>query len=120
MRNIRVLVCGGRDFGRLETERLHMHKVLDDLDHEYRFVRLIHGDAHGADRMAAKWADLRGIETNDYPADWQSYGKRAGYMRNQKMLDRGKPDLVIAFRGGKGTAMMIDLARKAGVKVIET
>ena len=45
-------------------------------------------------------------------------GRKAGPIRNQRMLDEGKPDLVVAFPGGKGTNGMIDLARNAGVRVI--
>lgn len=52
-------------------------------------------------------------------ADWSKYGKAAGPMRNQKMLDEYKPDLVVALPGGRGTADMVSRARVAGVEVIE-
>lgn len=35
------------------------------------------------------------------------------------MLTEGNPDLVVAFKGEKGTANMVDQARRAGIKVIE-
>jgi acyl-CoA synthetase (NDP forming) len=54
-----------------------------------------------------------------FPANWKKHGKSAGPIRNQLMLDVGKPDLVIAFPGGSGTADMIRRARKAGVPVKE-
>ena len=50
--------------------------------------------------------------------DW-ALGRKAGPIRNQRMLDDGKPDLVIAFSGGKGTAGMMAIARRAGVKIIQ-
>lgn len=81
-------------------------------------VVLIHGDAKGADTVAAEWAMVRDASVESYPADWDRHGKRAGYVRNQQMLDEGKPDMVWAFRSAgesKGTDMMIDLARKAGI-----
>jgi UDP-N-acetylmuramoylalanine-D-glutamate ligase len=53
-----------------------------------------------------------------YPAKWDLHGKSAGPIRNQQMLDTGV-DLVIAFPGGKGTAHMVSIAKKAGVKVVE-
>ena len=40
-------------------------------------------------------------------------------MRNQKMLDEGKPDLVVAFAGGRGTADMVRIAKRSGVEVRE-
>ena len=53
------------------------------------------------------------------PAEWALHGKKAGYLRNEKMLRMGKPDLVVAFPGGVGTAMMVDLAKKKGLRVID-
>lgn len=46
-------------------------------------------------------------------------GKAAGPIRNQRMLDDGKPDRVLAFPGGRGTANMVKLAKAAGVPVHE-
>lgn len=54
-----------------------------------------------------------------YHADWNAHGRSAGPIRNAKMLAEGKPDLVVAFPGGKGTAHMVGIARKAGVPVVE-
>jgi UDP-N-acetylmuramoylalanine-D-glutamate ligase len=54
-----------------------------------------------------------------YPADWKLHGKSAGHIRNQQMLDESKPDIVIAFPGGRGTANMIKRAKKAGVEVFQ-
>lgn len=68
----------------------------------------------------AKWDDL------DHPdaviktrKDGTKYNVMAGFIRNKEMLVEGKPDLVIAFPGGNGTDNMIDLADKAGIKVIK-
>jgi hypothetical protein len=79
---------------------------------------VIAGGARGADTLAAQWAADRGIPAEVYMADWQGQGRKAGPIRNQRMLDEGRPDLVAAFPGGKGTAGMMALARKAGVPVI--
>ena len=72
--------------------------------------------ARGADTLADKWAAANGHRSEGYPADWDTYGRRAGFLRNKQMLEEGKPDLVVAFPGGKGTEMMISLARCAGVE----
>jgi hypothetical protein len=68
--------------------------------------------------MAGEFAKWKGIAVKEYPADWQKHGKAAGPIRNRQMLEDGKPDLVIAFSGGRGTANMISQARAAGVKVL--
>ena len=48
--------------------------------------------------------------------DWKKYGKKAGPLRNQQMLEEGKPDLVVAFPGGNGTADMVRRAKKANIE----
>lgn len=110
---MRVIVCGGRafdDYERLERE-------LDQLHERYRFSVVIHGAAYGADRFAEKWAKSRQIEIESVPANWKRFGKQAGPFRNAEMLRR-KPELVIAFPGGRGTADMVEKALAAHIKVI--
>jgi hypothetical protein len=108
---MRVLVCGGRDY----DDALRVQDVLDGLV----ITKLIHGDCgRGADKLADNYGFRRGIEIVTYPAQWAKYGRRAGPIRNQAMLVHGKPDLVVAFPGGRGTADMVARARKAGVRVM--
>ena len=111
----RILVCGGRDY----KDQERVFKVLDKALEAFKELHIIEGGAPGADTCAKNWSLSRGITFDEYPAEWERFGKRAGYIRNAMMLDVGKPDLVIAFPGGKGTRMMIDLAKKANVNVRE-
>lgn len=142
------LVCGGRYFGKLvkyDTDIFVSLELIDQRRKEYLFIlstldrlsvekstlydpddnwlpsdiEIISGMASGADTAAIDWAVCNWCKTHEYPANWNLYGKSAGYIRNKQMLDEGKPDLVIAFPGGKGTKMMVDIARKAGVQVME-
>lgn len=80
---------------------------------------IIEGGAKGADALAVDFSCTYGTKLEDFSADWEQFGKRAGYLRNKQMLEEGKPDLVVAFPGGKGTAMMVRLAKEANVKVLE-
>lgn len=80
---------------------------------------IIHGGARGADSLAAYWAAHSGVPFETYQADWKQHGRGAGPIRNKRMLSEGKPDLVVAFPGGSGTAHMVRIAREAGVKVME-
>lgn len=109
----RVLVCGGRNF----TNSPAMNTLLGHLHDEYDFHVLIHGDAPGADKLAAAWAEHFGIDIEAYPAEWAKYGRSAGPRRNRQMLEEGKPDLVVALPGGRGTANMVMLAIEAGVEL---
>lgn len=109
----RVIVCGGRDY----ADREQLNAILD-LAHEANpIVALIHGNARGADQLADDWAAGK-CETLTFTPLWEEHGRSAGPRRNQKMLDDGKPDMVIAFPGGRGTADMIKRARVAGVPVV--
>lgn len=110
-----VLVTGGRDYG--DWERLYYE--LDGHHTSQQITLLIHGGAAGADDLASDWADSRLVRTRAFIADWEAHGKAAGPMRNQRMIDEGKPDLVIAFPGGKGTADCVRRAKAAGIRVIE-
>lgn len=112
----RILVCGGRDYLNYEAvvgvlDRLWGPDYLDT-------PTILSGGAKGADALAKAYAFSSELPYEEYPADWKQHGKAAGFIRNQKMLDEGKPDLVVAFPGGSGTADMVRRARKAGVEVI--
>jgi hypothetical protein len=87
---VRLLVCGSRDW----TERLPVLYEIKTLAPDV----LIHGDATGADRIAAGLArELGGVESIAFPADWARDGRAAGPIRNGRMLRDGKPDRGLAF-----------------------
>jgi hypothetical protein len=111
---MRVLVCGGRTFNNPTL----LFATLDRLHRERNFSLLIHGASRGADRLAGDWALHYHIPIISFPARWNELGNRAGPTRNQQMLDEGKPELVVAFRGGHGTMHMTSIADKAGLEII--
>lgn len=80
---------------------------------------IIHGDARGADTLADAWAQRHKVAVVSFPANWEKDGRSAGNKRNQQMLDVGRPDLVVAFPGGAGTADMVKRALAAGVEVYQ-
>jgi hypothetical protein len=113
---MRALVCGGRDY----DDRDHVWNTLCELDAERGpFEVVIHGRATGADSEAMIWAQGLGRKHAPFQADWHTHGRAAGPLRNQRMIDEGRPNLVIAFPGGRGTADMVRRAKAAGVEVIE-
>lgn len=112
---MRVLVCGGRDY----RDGDRVSAVLHKLNNEAGIDLIIEGGARGADYLAHVWATMAGVDTERFEAEWEHFGKMAGGIRNTRMLTEGKPDLVIAFPGGRGTADMVRKARRAGVDVVE-
>lgn len=112
---MRVLVCGGRDF----NDPALVEATLGAIHRKRGIEVVITGGALGADRLGERWAEANGIAWIQYPAQWELYGKSAGPRRNELMLREGKPDGVVAFPGGAGTAHMVRIAKAAGVKVWE-
>lgn len=110
---MRVLVCGGRAY----RDEASVFYALDRFHQRHPITVLIHGGARGADSLAHAWATSKQVPVEVYPADWKRYGKAAGYRRNTQMLTEGKPRVVIAFPGGRGTADMVKQAAGADVTV---
>lgn len=112
---MKILVCGGRDY---DNEH-RVGAILNAAVKRLGMSELIHGGARGADALADAWARRQGFPVTVFPADWKAEGRAAGPRRNQRMLDEGKPQAVIAFAGGRGTADMIQRAKAAGIPVHE-
>jgi hypothetical protein len=111
---MKVLVCGGRGYDDVD----HVYRVLDAIHTLRPITCIIEGGAEGADYLACRWSAARGLDEHQrFSADWNCDGRAAGPKRNQKMLDDGKPDLVVAFPGGRGTADMVRRAEASGVPV---
>jgi hypothetical protein len=112
---MKVIVTGGRGYSLTKFAR----ETLDEFHHKHVIEILAQGGATGADKIAADWADWRGIFGVTFHAPWRgTHGQFAGFARNKVMLDTLKPNFVIAFPGGKGTGNMIELAERANVEVL--
>ncbi len=112
---MRVLVCGDRNWENIDA----ILRELSKLDNN---TVIIHGAARGADTLAGIAGKELGFKVEAEPAKWEIYGRSAGPIRNQLMLDKYKPELVLAFHSNidnsKGTKDMVTRARKAGIKVV--
>lgn len=110
---MKILVCGGRDY----VNRDVMRAVLSFFPRE---TVIVHGGARGADKLCGSTAKELGFkDVRVYPADWKAHGKAAGPIRNREMYQAERPDIVVAFPGGNGTADMIGVALNGGTRVIE-
>jgi hypothetical protein len=121
---MRVLVCGSRTFEDEHDVLQALVTGLAEIIELSGYMTLIHGNAPGADSLAASAVRTApaGAAVESYPADWDKYGKAAGPLRNQQMMDEGKPELVIAFidkplEDSRGTNNMVTKARAAGLPV---
>lgn len=117
----RILVTGSREW----TDRDTVWKVLGGIatgaNVPLQELTIVHGaNPHGADRIAAQWAQAHGVQQEQHPADWKRYGRAAGPIRNQEMINSGI-DICLAFPlpQSTGTRDMIKRAVDAGITVID-
>jgi hypothetical protein len=75
-------------------------------------IEIISGGARGADRLGERYAKERGITLKIMPADWQTYGKSAGYRRNAQMAEYATHAIIFWDKQSLGTKNMIDLAEE--------
>jgi len=121
---MRLLVTGSRYL----NDYNYFSKEMDKFCNSHSIpTTVIHGAARGADTLASRWVrEMNSMRNHDpiiteieEPAKWKLHGKAAGPIRNQLMLVEHKPDMVLAFPGGKGTANMIKIARWNGVPIVD-
>lgn len=109
--DMRVIIAGSRDIVDFEIVK----KAVDNSGFNINVV--ISGCARGVDTLGEQWANENYIQILKFPADWKTFGKRAGYRRNEQMAEHA--DALIAVWDGvsKGTKHMIDIARNKKLNV---
>lgn len=115
---LKVLVTGSRDWTDARSIELEMFRALYETKTTFSEAVLIHGACPtGADALADEYARATGMHIIRRPADWDRYGKRAGFLRNAELVDLG-PDICLAFIRSKsrGATMTANLAEKAGIE----
>ena len=107
----RVAIVGSREYENLEAVRDFIGSLPPD-------CTIVSGGAKGADTAAKEAAKEFGFAYKEWPAEWRTYGKQAGFLRNAQIIN--DCDIVVAFWDGfsKGTKHSIDLARQWNKPVI--
>ncbi len=78
---------------------------------------VVSGTARGADRLGEIWAQMQGIPVVQFPADWNRYGKKAGYLRNIEMADHAEALIALWDGESRGTKHMIEIATRKRLEV---
>lgn len=119
----KILVTGSRHWTWVDPVLRHLYEILRASEEP---VRLVHGAGPGADRIAAEIGFVIGYEVVQYPAEWERYGRSAGPLRNQRMINaehsRESPiDLCLAMPtyDSVGTFDMIHRCERYGIRVME-
>ena len=113
MDEFKLIIAGGRDFNNYDEVKFQLHRLASNELDPYA-VSVVSGTARGADAMGAAVARDLGVQLYEFPADWNQYGKRAGFLRNEEM---GRfADGLLAFWDGQssGTKHMIEFMKSLG------
>lgn len=113
---MKILCCGSRNWTEWFIIKKTLSRLLASLNR--RFI-VLHGGAKGADSLSGMMAGMLGLQVEITPADWLTYGRRAGMIRNTQMLER-KPDYVIAFWNGQSRGTLDTIQKAVNVYRIPT
>ena len=119
MENFKVIIAGSRGFSNYKLLKEKCNEYLREKRKEYNII-IISGGARGADTFGEKYAQDEGFSLEVFPANWNKFGKSAGFIRNEQMAEVA--DALIAFWDGKsnGTKHMIEIMenKKLLVRVV--
>lgn len=121
MNSLTIAVTGGRDHYPTTDELSELSALIRHIHQSFNYVATIfvHGAARGVDTLIGEWAKVQGFTVKPYPIRpiQDGYSRSCGCRRNERMLTDSKPDALIAFPGGTGTADCVRRAIKKGIKV---
>lgn len=104
-----IIVAGGRSFADYPMLRDKLDLFVSETTEP---ITVVSGTARGADTLGEQWAKERGHAIERYPANWDTHGRKAGWLRNNQMADVA--DAVVVFwngrKQGSGSWMMIQIA----------
>jgi hypothetical protein len=103
---MRTIIAGSREFYSYKYFLEVMNKI------PWKPTVILSGHAYGVDRMGEQWANENNIPLEVYPAEWDKYGKRAGYLRNAQMAEKAEALVAVWDGKSKGTKIMIDIAKR--------
>ena len=115
MDNFKVIIAGSRGFSNYKLLHEQCNKFLREKRKTHNII-IVSGGARGADKLGEKYSQDEGFALEVYPAQWDKYGKRAGFRRNEQMAEVA--DALIAFWDGKshGTKHMIDIMNEKNLE----
>jgi len=110
-----VAIVGSRDYTNYDEFKWFVETTLQTwrLDD----IQVVTGGAKGADSMAEKWAIENNLAIKIFKPDWLKYGKAAGPLRNQQIVENSTHVIAFPSKSGKGTQDTIIRAKKLGIEI---
>jgi len=114
LEKVKLIIAGSRTI----TDISLLNKIMDKLSIS-NIGEVVSGKARGVDSLGEEWARAHKITIKDFPADWDTYKKSAGHIRNAQMAEYGDTLLLLWNGTSSGSASMLELAKKKGLKIYE-
>lgn len=111
---MKLIIAGSRDYDNYPEFEKRLNVILRNIDKKE--ILIISGNARGPDKMGERYANENGIECLVMKADWDKYGKNAGYRRNKDMAKIASHAVIFWDGVSKGTKHMIDLTTEYQIK----
>ena len=121
----KIIIAGGRNYSDYQTIKEELNKILK----KYRYydcdqidAEVVGGGASGADTLGEQAAKELSLPVKVFMADWKTYGRSAGPIRNKQMADYVAGSdcigVLLCFWDGKsrGTANMIKTAQSKNIE----
>ena len=108
---MKTIIAGSRDGVTLDAVKCAFDAC------GWNVTSVVSGTARGADQMGELVAKDKGISVHRFPADWDKYGKSAGYKRNVQMAENAEALIAVWDGKSRGTGHMIDIAKSKGLRV---
>jgi len=110
---MRVIIAGSRNFNDYGILKRKLNAILKN----QKELTIISGTANGADKLGERYANDNHLKLEQYPAMWDLFGKKAGYMRNEEMVKVADAAIVFWDGKSKGSKHMIDISKKYNLKL---
>ena len=114
---MKVIIAGSRNFNDYELLKAELNILIVPTIMLHRNIEVVSGTAKGADQLGERYAKEYNLLLKKFPADWDKYGKSAGYHRNKQMAEYATHCVCFWDGISKGTKMMIDLAKTENLKI---
>jgi hypothetical protein len=111
---MKTIIAGSRSVIELEVVERVMARAAT---HSIVPTEVVLGTARGVDTLGKRWAEAHGLPVKRFAADWDRFGKSAGYRRNEQMATYADACVVIWDGSSRGSKHMAKLAKERGLKV---
>jgi len=107
---MKTIIAGGRN---IIDRDLVFHAIKES---GFSITEVVCGEARGVDTLGKIWGNENSVSVKSFPADWKSYGRAAGPIRNEQMAEYGEALILVWDGKGKGSGSMLKIAKKTAKK----